>query len=71
MPTSDTATTLGAVILAGIGCGMYQSYDEAIEKTIKITKSYKPNMENHKTYLNSMELYLELYKDLKDTYKRF
>ena len=71
VPTSDTATTLGAVILAGIGCGMYQSYDEAIEKTIKITKSYKPNMENHKTYLNSMELYLELYKDLKDTYKRF
>lgn len=71
VPASDTATTLGAVILAGIGCGMYQSYDEAIETTIKITKSYKPNMENHKTYINSMELYLELYNDLKDTYKRF
>ncbi len=71
VPASDTATTLGAVILAGIGCGIYNSYSAAVEYTISIKKSYKPNMKNHEIYKKSMELYLELYKDLRDTYKRF
>lgn len=71
VPASDTATTLGAVLLAGIGCGLYSSYSEAVEYTIDIKKSYKPNMENHEIYKKSMDLYLELYKDLKETYKRY
>lgn len=71
VPASDTATTLGACILAGIGVGLYESYEEAIEETIRITRVQKPNMENHQTYQKSMELYLELYECLKDTYKKF
>ncbi|MCR5053800.1 MAG: xylulokinase, partial [Lachnospiraceae bacterium] len=71
VPQSDTATTLGAAILAGIATGIYESYGDAVEKTIHMTKSYKPNMENHEMYKKSMELYLELYKDLKDTFRRY
>ena len=71
VPTSDTATTLGACILAGVGTGVYRSFEEAVNKTIVITRRQEPNMENHKIYQRSMELYLELYRDLKDTFRKF
>ncbi len=68
IPTSDTATTLGAAILAGVGVGLYQSFKEAIEETVTITRVQEPDMEHHKGYQKSMELYLELYEDLKYTF---
>ena len=71
VPASDTATTLGAAILAGIGCGLYGSYREAVEKTVSITKSYEPNQENHKIYQQRMTLYLELYRDLEKTFSAY
>ena len=71
VPASDTATTLGAVILAGIGTGIYSSYDQAVKKTINITRVHEPNPENHKAYEKSMELYLELYGDLRETFSRY
>lgn len=69
VPTSDTATTLGAAILAGVGVGMYESFEEAVKETIVITRTHEPNMVNHERYKKSMELYLELYEALKDTFK--
>ncbi len=65
VPYSDTATTLGAVILAGVGCGIYNNFDEAVEKTVRITKSFTPNMENHDKYMLNFEKYLKLYESTK------
>ncbi|WP_099469669.1 xylulokinase [Konateibacter massiliensis] len=69
VPTSDTATTLGAAILAGVGVGLYGSFEEAVNTTIVMTREHTPNMENHEKYKASMELYLQLYQDLKDTFR--
>lgn len=71
VPTSDTATTLGAAILAGIGCGVYGSYEEAVKKTIVITRTQEPDMEKHDIYMKYMDLYLRLYEDLKDTFAEY
>lgn len=71
IPTSDTATTLGAVILAGIGCGIYSSYEEAVKRTIVFTRTHEPDMENHEKYMKYMKLYLQLYDDLKDTFAAY
>lgn len=71
VPTSDTATTLGAAILAGVGVGVFDSFEQAVNKTIVITREQKPNMENHQQYKKSMELYLELYEKLKDTFSKY
>lgn len=68
VPTSDTATTLGAAILAGVGVGIYDSFEQAVRDTIVITRTQKPDMEKHAIYKKSMELYLRLYEDLKDTF---
>jgi xylulokinase len=71
VPASDTATTLGAAILAGVGCGIYAGYEEAVTRTIRITRTQTPNPENRKVYDRSMELYLTLYENLKQTFTEF
>lgn len=71
VPASDTATTLGAAILAGVGTGLYKSYEEAVKRTIRITRTQEPNPANRAVYDRRMELYLRLYEDLKDTFKEF
>ncbi|WP_238860092.1 MULTISPECIES: FGGY-family carbohydrate kinase [unclassified Clostridium] len=70
VPTSDTATTLGAAILAGVGTGLYKDYREAVQRTIKITRVHEPNMEAHEIYKRYYPIYLEIYENLKDTFKK-
>lgn len=70
VPTSDTATTLGAAILAGVGTGLYKSFDQAVEDTIVITRTHEPDMQAHARYKNNYEIYLELYEKLKDTMQK-
>ncbi len=64
VPTSDTATTLGAAILAGVGVGMYESFDAAVKETIVITRTQEPNMEAHAVYRRMMDKYLQLQQAL-------
>lgn len=66
VPSSDTATTLGAVILAGVGIGMYSSFEEAVNKTVVIKREHEPNQNNREVYDKNYAVYLELYKQLKD-----
>lgn len=67
IPASDMATTLGAAILAGVGTGQYKSFKEAVDRTVKITRTHEPNMKNHEIYKKYYELYLEIYDNLKET----
>ena len=64
VPTSDTATTLGAALLAGVGCGMYSDYADAVSKTIVITRVQEPNPANREAYQKGMEQYLKLVDSL-------
>ena len=64
VPTSDTATTLGAALLAGVGTGLYKDYDEAVTLTVKETRKHEPNPDNKAIYDQTYTTYLELYKSL-------
>ena len=64
VPASDTATTLGAALLAGVGVGLYKDYDEAVSITVTETRRHEPNPENKEVYDKTYETYLELYKSL-------
>lgn len=70
VPSSDTATTLGAAILAGVGVGFYESYEEAVVLTVKETRRHEPNPENKEIYDKVYENYLKLYESLKDMMKK-
>ena len=67
VPASDTATTLGAAILAGIGTGVYRDYADAVSRTIKITRVHEPNPAHYQKYQASYGLYRQIYEKLKDT----
>jgi xylulokinase len=67
VPSSDTTTTLGAAILAGVGIGMFDSYEQAASETVKITRVHEPDASNHVKYARLYKLYKSLYPVLKDS----
>ncbi len=69
VPYSDTATTLGAVLLAGVGVGMYKDFEEAVSLTVKDQRSHEPDALNKDVYDKNYETYLSLYEHLKDVMK--
>ncbi|HZJ82430.1 MAG TPA: FGGY-family carbohydrate kinase [Clostridia bacterium] len=70
VPFSDHATSLGAAILAGVGVGVYDNFEQAVEKTVHIQRTHYPNEESHKIYRGYYELYLDLYEEVKGLYER-
>lgn len=65
VPYSDTATALGAAILAGVGIGAYADFEQAVKNTVHINKIYVPNEENTATYEEGYRRYCDLYQNLK------
>ena len=60
--------TLGAAMLAGIGCGIYSNPADAIKKTYRKEITYKPDMVRHGKYHMLMEeIYQHIYPALKET----
>ena len=70
VPSSDTATTLGAAILAGVGVGFYKDYEEAVSLTVKTTREHHPNPENREVYDQNSQTDLKGYESLKNLMKR-
>jgi autoinducer 2 (AI-2) kinase len=50
IPKVTEATALGAVMAAGVGCGIYENLSHAAKKLVTWDKIYEPNMENKKLY---------------------
>ena len=65
VPASDTATTLGAAMLAGVGVGLYRDFDDAVGKTVKIRRVHNSDREKLKIYQENYEIYRRLYSRLK------
>ena len=70
VPSSDTATTLGAAMLAGVGVGIYENYDDAVSKTVKITRKHEPDFSKSEIYNKTYENYIELYESLKNLMRK-
>ncbi len=60
VPYADYATGLGAAILAGVGIGMYASFEDAVHQTVKIHQFYKPNPDVEKVYQEGYKVYRKL-----------
>lgn len=70
VPASDTATTLGAAILAGVGIGMYKDFEEAVLETVTIKRVHLPDQKKHTLYNHYFSIYIALYEKLKDIMKQ-
>jgi sugar (pentulose or hexulose) kinase len=62
------AACLGAAFVAGKGVGIYKSLDDAIERSVKIKKEYRPDQSRHGIYNNAYKKYIDLYENLKNVF---
>ncbi len=58
----------GAALLAGVGIGIYSSFEDAIDKKIQIDEELLPT--SHEIYEKNYAIYKELYEVLKPLYER-
>ncbi len=66
---SKEGPALGAAILAGVGCGLYSSVEEACRKVIRTNEPQLPNPCAHEAYEHFYTVYRSLYPALKDSYE--
>ena len=64
----EEGSPYGAVLLAGIGVGIYKNVEEA-SKVIKTGIVQEPNKENSSVYKDSYPIYKEIYINLKGSFK--
>ncbi|WP_462410535.1 autoinducer-2 kinase [Neobacillus sp. Marseille-QA0830] len=62
VPVVKEATALGAAICAGVGAGIYDSFQDAIDKVVKFEKTFEPTESNR-------SIYDELYNKWETIYK--
>ncbi len=62
--SSDTTTTLGAALLAGVGTGLYPDFEAAVGRTVGVLRTHQPNADNTSVYARQYRRYLELVKCL-------
>lgn len=54
---SNAESSFGGALLAGVGIGVFENEIDAVNKCVSITKTYKPNMDNHKKYNEIFKIY--------------
>ena len=69
VPEVDDAAALGAALLAGTGIGEYSSLQKAAEENVRIRRTYKPNVEIRRLYLEAYRRYRETYNFIEKAYE--
>ncbi len=63
--TQSHTEVLGAAVLAGVGLGAYESFADAILKTVVTGKRFEPNSRAHSAYNSLFPMYKTLYPEVK------
>lgn len=66
--SSDTATNLGTIILAGVGIGLYDDFSVA-KDFAKVQRKQEPNKENVRIYKDVLEEYLRISEGLQGLFR--
>lgn len=62
IPKVKEATALGAAMAAGVGAGIYKDMASAAKELVVWERTYTPNMDNHKIYLDIKDRWQEVYE---------
>ncbi len=60
-PRIGEAGSLGAAIMAGVGAGLFQSYEEGVAAMVKMDRLFEPDPQKHAIYDVKYEAYKQLY----------
>ena len=61
LPLVKEAGTLGAAIIAGVGSGVYASFEEGVEASVRLERTFEPDMKINQRYKDRYEAYKELW----------
>ena len=67
-PKITEAGCLGAAILAGVGCGIFSSFEEGVLSMVKIEKIFEPDFKRNQYYRKKFEKFRELKKTWEEVY---
>jgi xylulokinase len=67
---SEEGPAFGVALLAAVGAGAYKNIQEACRATIEVVKETKPDAKAKKVYDKGMPVYQDLYRALKDDFKK-
>lgn len=63
-------SSFGAAMLAGVGTGVFASFEEAADQCVKLKEVIEPNMTNHQKYEKLFALYKEIHDGLAPVYRK-
>jgi len=66
VPEVSEAGCLGMALLAGAAIGCYSNLEEAVETTVKVTRSFSPDPNRAQVYEENMAIYRDLYPTVKN-----
>ncbi len=66
----DEGPSYGAALIAGAGAGIYENFEDSVQKIIREVKEVDPVEENVKEYASLYEIYKSLYDGLKVNFKK-
>ncbi|MDR0521842.1 MAG: xylulokinase [Planctomycetaceae bacterium] len=67
---SEEGPALGVALLAAVAAGAFKDIQEACRSVIKVVRETKPNPKAQKVYDAGMPVYQQLYRSLKEDFKR-
>lgn len=70
VPVSEEGPGFGAAILAAVGCGEYESVENAAKSIIKIKEKIKPEADLVVKYEEKYQKFKKIYPALKDVFKK-
>ncbi len=68
VPTGEEATAKGVAMLAGVAAGFYKDYRDAVDRTVRIERTYYPNPARVEQYRELYTLYRKIWEDLQDAW---
>ncbi len=68
---NNSDSSLGSAMMAGVACGIFASYEDAIEKCTVIEGLTIPNPANHEKYAKLYEKYKAVHDALEDVYHKY
>ncbi len=67
---SEEGPALGVALLAAVGAGAFKNIQEACAAVIKVVRETKPFSDSQKIYDKGMPLYQDLYRSLKEDFRK-
>ena len=65
LPKTSVGAPLGNAVLAGLGIGLYSDASTVLSETVKIARTFEPDVRRHEHYSEHYRIFRSLYESLK------